>query len=166
MGCTEAQRVVDHFWSPRGASCVGSGGAGVFAGGMSQSPGRTVKASAWLAGPWILSCWPGVDAAGPWEKFQAQAYSRGRGCLGFPVPASSDLLSPHPASSHRCLPCQGPWEDSVKGRSTRPVVVPEGGGLPPSSSRSQDSAASIPCPRWAAGLTLPTEAPEPLRSLM
>ena len=138
----------------------------VFAGGMSQSPGSTAKASAWLAGPWHLVLLAWADAAGPWEKFQAEAYSRGRGCLGFAVPASSELLSPHPASSHRCLPCQGPREDPAKGRSIRPVVVPEGGGLPPSSSRSQDSAAPIPCPRWAAGLKLPTEAPEPLGSLM
>ena len=52
-GCAEAQRAVGRVWSPCGApvrEVVALEGLQ----GMSQSPGSTAKASAWLAGPWHL----------------------------------------------------------------------------------------------------------------
>ena len=77
----------------------------------------------------------------------------------------SRCLLTQPAATTAC-PARVLRKTPRKAEAQRPVVEPEGGGLPPSSSRSQDSAAPLPCPRWAAGLKLPTEAPEPLRSLM
>lgn len=77
----------------------------------------------------------------------------------------SHCLLTQPAATTAC-PGRVLGKTPRKAEAQRPVVEPEGGGLPPSSSRSQDSAAPLPCPRWAAGLKLPTEAPEPLGSLM
>lgn len=125
-------------WSPCGASRVGSGGAGGVAGDVSEPWEHSESLG--LVGGSLASCPAGLGRTrlvhGRNSGLRPTTEGRAAWASRFLLLLSLCLLTQPAASTAR--PARALGRTPRKAEAQRPVVVPEGGGLPLSSSRSQD----------------------------